>query len=185
MKDMRNNWILVGRYIAVIIASLLVGVILGNMDLFEKTSIGDTRLTASQIVRFLGYGGALVVFWLAVQRVTFILNQQGGRWSSLQHVLLPLGTLIVISAAYSVLLLVLDPLMDRDMKGIYNWVFILATIASAVWLIVAMFNQSSSLTEMVMGNLLDEQQSDEQKCGACGAKNPKGAKFCARCGQAL
>ena len=180
---MRENWILIGRYVAVMIASLLLGLVLGNMDLFEKTAVVHHRLSASQLVRFLGYGGALVVFWLMVQRLTMILAQHGGRWRTLQHMLLPLGTLIVVSAAYSVLLPVLVPLMSVGMRHFYNWTFIIATIGAAAWLIVAMFNQSSSVTEMLIGHLSD--RASTQKCDACGATNPPTAKYCQQCGQAL
>ncbi len=181
---MQENWILIGRYIAVIVASLLLGMALSSMELFVKTAVANTRLSASDIVRFLGYGGALVVFWLMVQRLTMILAQQGGRWSTLQHVLLPLGTLIVVSAAYSVLLPVLAPLMSAGMKQFYNWIFILATIAAAIWLIVAMFNQSSSITEMLIGHLAKD-KGNMRQCGPCGTVNPPSAKFCMQCGQAL
>lgn len=180
---MQENWILIGRYIAVIVASLLLGLALSSMELFENTAVASNKLSASDIVRFLGYGGALVVFWLMVQRLTMILAQQGGRWGTLQHVLLPLGTLIVVSAAYSVLLPVLAPLMSANMKQFYNWVFILATIAAAVWLIVAMFNQSSSVTEMLIGHLKDK--GNARPCGQCNTANPPSAQFCAQCGQAL
>lgn len=148
---MKDHWILIGRYVAVIVTCLLLGLTLGSMELFQKTAIVSGKLSASDLVRFLGYGGALVVFWLTMQRLTILLSQLGGRWNALTQVVLPLGTLIVISAAYSVLLIVLGPIMNSAVKTAYNWIFIIATVGTAVWLIVAMFNQSSSLTEVIIG----------------------------------
>jgi len=159
---MKENWILVGRYVAVIVTSLLLALALGSMDLFQQTPVVRGRLDAADVVRFLGYGGALVVFWLTVQRLTIILAQLGGRWGALTHVVLPLGSLITVSAAYSVLLIVLGPLMGAGAKSIYNWLFIIATLAIAGWLIVAMFNQSSSLTEAIIGKVEKDQGDKPQ-----------------------
>ena len=150
---MKEDWILVGRYVAVIITTLLLGSILGHTELFEKTAVIAGKLSAAQMVRFLAFGGALVVFWMTVQRLAILFAHIGGRWGALTHVVLPLGTLITVSAAYGVLLIVLSPVMDASVKNIYNWAFIIGTLASAGWLVVAMFNQSSSLTEAIIGKV--------------------------------
>ena len=61
---MGNSWNWVGRYVAVIVVTLVLAAALGSMDLFEKTSVFSGRLTASHLVRFLGYATALTAFWL-------------------------------------------------------------------------------------------------------------------------
>ena len=55
---MGNSWNWVGRYVAVIVVTLVLAAALGSMDLFEKTSVFSGRLTASHMVRFLGYSTA-------------------------------------------------------------------------------------------------------------------------------
>ncbi len=101
---MNNSWNWAGRYLAVIVVTLILGAALGSMDLFEKTAVFSGKLTASHLVRFLGYATALVAFWLLGQRATLVLRQQHGRWSFLQHLILPVVSLVFVAAAYSVLL---------------------------------------------------------------------------------
>ena len=147
---MNEHWILIGRYVAVIITCMLLGATLGHMELFEKTTVVSGKLAASHLVRFLGYSGALAVFWLTMKRLTVLLAHLGGRWNALTQVVLPFGALVGLSIAYSVVLIVVGPLMNSALSTAYNWLFIVATVAAAVWLIVAMFNQSSSLTELII-----------------------------------
>lgn len=186
MKELQaqENAVLFVRFVAVIVVSLLLGFALGSLELFEKTMVGSSKLSASHIVRFLGYGSALVVFWLMVQAATLLLARENGRWSPLQHVLLPLATLIVVSLGYSVLLEVLAPLMSHKVRQFYNWTFILGTISSAGWLLTAMYNQSSSLTDMLVKGLKKGEQNS-RLCSPCGAANPDSARFCTQCGKGL
>jgi serine/threonine-protein kinase len=146
------NWNWVGRYVAVIVLALVLGAALGGMPLFAKTFLVSGKLSAAQVVRFLGYGTALVVFWILGQRLTMFLRQQGGRWTALQSLVLPIVTLIVVSALYSVILLVLGPLLGGALQKIYDWLFILAIIGCAIWLIMAVLGQADALTEALTGS---------------------------------
>ncbi len=182
--DEKWNW--VPRYIAVIVIALILAAALGSMDLFKTTAVISKKLTAAHIVQFLGYGAALAVFWLLGQRAAIVLGQQGGRWGFLQHVLVPLVTLIVVASAHSVLLLVVGPLMDAGLRNVYNWVFIAAIIAAAVWLVMAFFNQSASFTDVFASSApRPGSSSKSQGCPRCGARPATGAKFCAQCGANL
>ncbi len=145
-----NNWGWMGRYVAVIVLSLILGAALGQMSLFEKTSLAG-KLSASHIVQFLGYGTALVSLWLLGQRATVVLQQQGGKWGVLQHLILPLVSLIVVSLAYSVVLLLLKPFLGATVQSILNWTFIAAILGCAGWLVMAVLNQSAPLTELLTG----------------------------------
>jgi hypothetical protein len=171
----------VARYLAVILLSLLLAAALGNMDLFIKTSIGG-KLAASHIVQFLGYGAALVTLWVLGQRVTIELQQHQGKWSFLHHLILPAVSLVTVSLAYSVLLLLLKPVLNSTLQNIYNWTFILAILACAGWLVMAVLNQSGSLTA-----LFTELQAPKQSrlCAACGASGAAEDKFCKHCGKAF
>jgi len=149
-KNAENGWVWVGRYVAVIVLALILAAALGHMELFEKTSIGG-KLNASHIVQFLGYGAALAAFWLLGQRVTIALQKQGGKWAVLQHLVLPLVSLIVVSLAYSVLLLLLKPFLGGTATSIFDWTFVAAILACAAWLVMAVLNQSAPLTELLTG----------------------------------
>lgn len=149
-KGANNEWSWMGRYVAVIVLSLILGAVLGQMSLFEKTSLAG-KLSASHIVQFLGYGTALVALWLLGQRATLALQKQGGKWGVLQHLVLPLVSLIVVSLAYSVVLLLLKPFLGATVQSILNWTFIAAILACAGWLVMAVLNQSAPLTELLTG----------------------------------
>jgi len=138
------NW--VGRYIAVIVIALILAAAIGSMELFIRTSVFGGKLNAAHLVRFLGYGAALAAFWMLGQRSTIAVQQHGGRWSFMQHLILPVVSLIVVSVAYTVALLILSPMMNAALHNIYNWVFIIAILACAVWVVMAVLGQSASLT---------------------------------------
>ena len=176
------NWNWVGRYVAVIVLALELGAAIGAMPLFAKTFLVSGKLSAAQLVRFLGYGTALVVFWILGQRLTAVLRQQqGGRWAVLHGLVLPVVTLIVISALYSVILLVLGPLLGGALQKIYDWLFILAIIACAIWLIMAVLGQADALTEALTGSV--RRVEPPVVCASCGASNEGGATRCSRCGK--
>src|SRR5512146_1133387 len=177
------NWNWVGRYVAVIVLALVLGAAIGGMPLFAKTFLVSGKLSAAQVVRFLGYGAALVVFWILGQRATMVLRQQGGRWTALQSLILPIVTLIVVSALYSVILLVLGPLLAGVLQKIYDWLFVLAIIGCAVWLIMAVLGQADALTDALTGSARDAKQP--AVCGSCGASNAAGTAYCAQCGKEL
>lgn len=176
---MSNAWNWVGRYVAVIVVTLILAAALGSMDLFQKTAVFGGKLTAAHLVRFLGYTAALTAFWLLAQRATIFLRQQGGRWSSLQHLILPVASLIFVASAYSVMLLLLKPFLEGSLHNIYNWIFILAILAAAGWLVMAVLNQSSLLTEAFTSS------GNGKVCPACGASCGVTEKFCNQCGKEL
>jgi amino acid permease len=183
-NDMNENWQWVGRYVAVILIAVILAASLGSMNLFESTKLG-TKLTAAHIVQFLGFGAGLAVFWLLGQRASIEFRKQGGKWEFLRHIVLPLVTLIVVASAHGVILLVLRTLMDAEQRNLYNWLFIGGIIAAAAWLVVALFNQSSSLTQAVTSAAQRSEPGSAAACPHCGARTEAGAHFCSRCGGSL
>lgn len=180
---MKQEWNWVGRYLAVVFSAVVLASVLGGMNLFETTTVMSGRLSAAHIVKFLGYGGALVVCWLFAQRATILLARQGGRWGFLQHLLLPVASLIVVACAHRVLLLVLRPMMDAAARNAYDWIFIVAIISAAGWVVTALFNQSSSLTEALSSaaQSIGAAKAGRQ-CTQCGAALAESVKFCPQCG---
>lgn len=180
------DWSWTGRYLAVILVALILAAAIGSMELFAKTTIISGKLNAAHLVRFLGYGTALAAFWMLGQRSTIALQQHGGRWSFLQHLILPVVTLIVVAAAYTVAMLVLKPMMDASLNNIYNWVFVIAIIACAIWVVMAVLGQSASLTGAFTSADEQPSSSDSSKlCPACGASCGAAEKFCKQCGKEL
>jgi hypothetical protein len=143
-SDAGWNWAV--RYIALIVVALILAAAIGSMELFIKTTVFGGKLSASHLVQFMGYGAARAAFWMLGQRSTIALQQHGGRWSFMQHLILPVVSLIVVSIAYTVVLLIFNPMMNAALHNIYNWVFIVAILACAVWVLMAVLGQSASLT---------------------------------------
>src|SRR5215467_10777258 len=67
--------------------------------------LGPHGVSASDVVRFLGYGAALVLIWLAADRTALELPEDSGWRTLLRNTLVPLATLIVLAWSYTVPLL--------------------------------------------------------------------------------
>jgi hypothetical protein len=140
---MNERWSWLARYAVVVIVALVLAAALGSTDLFNKTRLIAKGLSASHLVRFLGFGGALAVLWLAAYRAHGLLGELGERWRIAEALVLPLATLIVVASAHPVMLLIVQPLMDKSLREIFDWVFIAGIVGSAVWLLLSMFNGSA------------------------------------------
>jgi len=154
---MSERWTWVVRYLVVIVLAVILAATLGEMALFKTTRFGKTGLNAGRLVQFLGFGGALLVFWLLAQRAALLLDGRDARWTLVKSLLLPLATLIAVASAHAVTLLLLAPLMSRAWQPVYNWVFIGAIILSAAWLLAALLTGSSSLASLFGSQALRRQ----------------------------
>ncbi len=138
-----KGWIV--QYGVAIILALLLGVILGHLPLFTGTTLGVAKLKASDVAQFLGYGGALLMFWLFGRHATLHFPEEWKRFSPFREMILPATTLIVVTAGYGVLLLVCGPFLGKTGKTIYNWLFVAGIVAAAVWLVATWFLKSAPL----------------------------------------
>ena len=178
------SWL--GRFVATILVAWILATALSSMDLFEKTFVISGKLSASHLVRFLGYSTALGALWMLGRRATMVFQKQDGRWSFMQHLILPVVSLIVAASTNSVALLVMKPMMNPAMHNIYNWVFIVAILGCAAWVVMAVLGQSASLTEALTTAAERINASGKIKvCAACGENNDATAKFCKKCGKEL
>jgi len=140
---MSERWAWTIRYVVVIVLALILAAVFGEMDLFKTTRLGK-NFSAARVAQFLGFSGALLVFWLLARRAASLLPHDE-RWKVVRSIIVPLATLIVVASAHSVLLLVVGPFMSKAWLPAYNWTFIAAIILSAIWLVAALFTGSSSL----------------------------------------
>lgn len=58
---MAGKWTWMGRYVLVIVIALVLGGVIGELTLFQQTTLGTPRLSASMLVKFMGFGGALLL----------------------------------------------------------------------------------------------------------------------------
>lgn len=179
---MHRDWTWISRYVLVIVISLVLGGVIGEFSLFKQTTLGTPKLTASALVQFLGYGGALLLLWVLGKKAVGQCRSAGGKAAFVSYLVLPLVTLIVMAGAYSVLLAVLRPFLDAGSRNIYNWVFVLGITLSALWLAIALFHHSEPLVELFRQEGVDLPDVDARKCSSCGASLSRGANFCQVCG---
>ena len=177
-----RDWAWISRYVLVIVISLVLGGAIGEFSLFKQTALGTPKLTASALVQFMGYGGALLLLWLLGQRSANQFRQGGGKAAFLSFIIVPLVTLIVMAGAYSVLLTMLRPFLDASLRNIYNWVFVLGITASALWLAIALFHHSEPLVDLFRSEGSGRMDGEVHKCPACEAALVPGAKYCHVCG---
>jgi hypothetical protein len=122
------------EYGVAIILTVLFAVVLGQIPLFRETAVG--KLHASDLVQFIGYGGAMVVAWLGARQLS---AEPPDDWKWLmpyRALILPVATLTMVAISYGVLLYVCEPFMGKSGKTIYNWFFIAGIVAASAWLIL-------------------------------------------------
>lgn len=141
---MIERWIWLARYAAAILVALILASLLGATSLFRQTRLFGEGLTASNLVFFLGFGGALAVLWLAARRAAPQIGSQGEGWRVIEAVIMPLATLIVVASAHPVVLLVVGPLLGKSLRLAFDWTFITAIVGSAGWLLFSIFSSPAS-----------------------------------------
>lgn len=149
MED-NKTWMI--RYLLVIVLALILGAAIGELSLFEKSTLGSTKLTAANLARFLGYGSALVLLWLLAQRAAIEFSKADDWKKPASHLILPLATVIIVPAAHQILLLLLSRLMGSGLRKVYDWIFILGTTAAAIWLTVMLFQHVEALMQASRNN---------------------------------
>ena len=175
----QSNWL--ARYIALIVVTLFLSATLGATDFFRTASLVDKQLTASHLIRFLGYGFALIVFWQLARRLRASIREDEGRRSVLKSAMMPLATLVVVGGAHSTLMLVLDLWIDGPLFQIYNWLFVGVILACALWLVFTLFGRRSPLIAMLDNAL----EFSVGMCLSCNAPLMRHDRFCSQCGVSI
>jgi hypothetical protein len=127
-----RKWMM--EYGVAMILTFLFAVILGHIPLFRETAVG--KLHASDLVQFIGYGGAMIIAWFGARQLA---AEPPDDWKWLmpyRALILPVATLTMVAISYGVLLYVCEPFMSKSGKTVYNWFFIAGIVAASVWLIM-------------------------------------------------
>jgi len=77
------------QYGTALFLALVLGALLGSIPLFKETIPGTGRLTASDIVQFLGYGTALLMLWMGARRAATQIPEDGRGLSFLGRIVVP------------------------------------------------------------------------------------------------
>jgi hypothetical protein len=127
-----RKWMM--EYGVAMVLAVLCAVILGHLSLFREATVG--KLHASDLVQFIGYGGAIVLAWFGARQLAADPPEDWKWLAPYRALILPMTTLVMVGMAYGVLLYACEPFLSKSGKETYNWVFVIGLIASCAWLIV-------------------------------------------------
>lgn len=144
-----NNWIWIGKFVIVIAAALVLGEVLGSLELFRSTTLGTQKVTAGSLVRFIAHAGALVLLFMLGQQLTRQIRALSGGLARLADPVLALITLIITASAYVVLINFSAAFLGENLRSFLDWMFIFAILAAAVWLVYALFQNSEAVMEAI------------------------------------
>lgn len=136
-----RTWMM--EYGVAMVLTFLFAVVLGQIPLFRETAVG--KLHASDLVQFIGYGGAMVIAWFGARQLS---AEPPDDWKWLmpyRALILPVATLTMVAISYGVLLYVCEPFMSKSGKTIYNWFFIAGIVTASAWLIMAWVQKCAPL----------------------------------------
>ncbi len=156
---MSKTWIWIGKYVFVIVAALVLGLVLGSLGMFRGATLGSPRLTAAVLARFIGFGGAIAFFWLLGRRLSDRLRAGGGGPAMLAKPVLAVTTLVAIPCAYGVLMELFGPLLPRGVAVAVDWAFIVGTIGSAVWLVWELFVNADAVLQTLAARTSSRRQT--------------------------
>ena len=127
-----RKWMM--EYGVAMIFAMLCAVVLGHVPLFREAAFG--KLHASDLVQFIGYGGAIVIAWFGARQAATDPPEDWNWLMPYRAIILPVASLAAAGLAYRVLLFISEPYLGKAGKEMYNWVFVIGIIAACAWLIV-------------------------------------------------
>ncbi len=140
-------WMWLVQYGSTVLLLLMLGSTASTIPLFKHTAFAETKLTASNLVAFIGYGGALLMVWLMGRKAVGHLIRDGKGLAFLRPLGAPFNTLLGVSASYELLFTLVGPSLGKADRLTYNWIFVILILAATLWLIRTWFLKSAPLLE--------------------------------------
>ena len=137
----REEWMWTMRNVVAILAAVLFASILSGVQVFREAALGRSGFSASDAVRLLGYGTALILIWITAWRAAAQIPATGAVPRLLHEGIPPVVTLLVLPGAYG---LIHSFLTDRAVL-VVSWVFVLLLLATAVWLGLVLYTNAEAL----------------------------------------
>jgi hypothetical protein len=168
--------------LAVVLASIL-----GDAPLFRSTMLGETTLNASRLAQFIGYGAALLMFWLLGLRVAAQIPDSPLLPAIIRRLMIPLVTLVTFSGLYKILLLLGDPFLTKTGRQLYDWSFVILIMASATWVTMAAFwmVHNAKAPEIPANGDFETAVQPDCFCPHCQTPVDMGMRFCGYCGSTI
>lgn len=166
-----KKWGWLVQYGVTIALALGLGILLSQVPVFQETNFVSGKLRASQGVQFLSFGGALFVLSRFGQRLAEELPALCSKLGFLHPVIMPLTTLIVVTASHPVCGQVLNPFLGKTGKGIYNWLFVIGIVGAALWLVISWFRKAAPLLQA--GEEVTNRPSHESSAMSAHSTHPR------------
>jgi hypothetical protein len=135
-----RKWMM--EYGVAMILAVGCAVILGHLSLFREATVG--KLHASDLVQFIGYGGAIVLAWFGARQLS---DEPPEDWKWLvpyRALILPVNDARHRGVGLPSDALCLRAVLGKGGKDVYNWVFVVGLIACCVWLIMTWLQKCAS-----------------------------------------
>ncbi len=126
-----KKWLM--QYGVAVALAALFAAILGHIPLFRETMVGKFR--ASSLVQFLGYGAALVTILIGARQIATDRSDDWKWLGPFREMVFPSASVVVLALAYNVGFLITGPLLGKDGKAAYNWMFVISIVAASCWVI--------------------------------------------------
>lgn len=140
-------WVWLVQYGMTVLLLILLGSTAATIPLFKDTALVGTKLTASNLVAFIGYGGAFLMVWLMGRKAVTQLVPCSSAFAFLRPLGAPFNALFGVSASYKILLTLLGPSLGKADRLAYNWIFVSLILAATFWLIRNWFLKSAPLLD--------------------------------------
>lgn len=181
-KRASDDWWWMVPYSVAVLLALVLASVLGNFPIFRHTFLPATKLSAADLVGFIGYAGALSLFWTVGKRTAIQLDNYPVTFAFLRPVVMPTVMLVILSIGYYVALLLAGPFLGRSAQIAYDWIFIVGLVAASFWLTLSWLRYSVPLLESA-GKLTAP--IPQISCPRCNALLINAAKYCGECGARL
>jgi uncharacterized membrane protein YdcZ (DUF606 family) len=154
-----KGWGWVGKYVIVITAALILGVVIGNFGLFKSATLGNPKFTAALLVQFISHGAALALLWMMGHQAAAQLRDSGEQTMTVSTIVLAFVSLITTGMGYVVLTNFIGPFLTPSLRQAVDWVFILGVVGTAAWFVVALFTGSDDMIASIRDGMTGKKRA--------------------------
>ena len=161
------QWVWMVQYGMTILLLVLFGGIATNIPLFKETALVGSKLDASHLVQFLGYGGALAIACMMIRKAAMLIDRDRSSSAFLRPLVVPLTALLAVSASYKVILVLITPFFSKTDRLAYNWTFVILILAATLWVILTWFFKSAPMLASLESAGQGKQPSSDVAASGC------------------
>ncbi len=139
-----REWVWTAKVCGVAFLTLLTSTSLSTMDLFAGTFLVHDSLSAAHLMRMLGAVGALsIMCWLS-ERAYRQFAVKSRKTTYMARLWRRTAALFALPCGYAAVLPLLESFRESTPYAVFNWAFILASIAAAGWVTLSIFQPAAA-----------------------------------------